>query len=175
MNHYKASFRWRIRINKQQIRLKKIYHGSVMRSHNMLITIHYINDIMTTMASQITSITVVYSRVYSDADQRKHQSSAPLAFVWGTHRNRWIPRTNGQWRGNVSIWWRHHAESFISLVVHITGIHSWAVHYPFSRYIVDRLSTDGIFSHFYFLSQDMDRLASFLIVLLIRYRYFENV
>ena len=21
---------------------------------------------------------------------------------------RWIPRTNGQWRGNVSIWWRHH-------------------------------------------------------------------
>ena len=30
---------------------------------------------MTTMASQITSLTVVYSMVYSDADQRKHQSS----------------------------------------------------------------------------------------------------
>ena len=38
---------------------------------------------MTTMASQITSLTVVYSTVYSDADQRKHQSSASLAFVWG--------------------------------------------------------------------------------------------
>ena len=28
----------------------------------------------------------VYSTVYSDADQRKHQSSALLAFVWGIHR-----------------------------------------------------------------------------------------
>ena len=32
--------------------------------------------------SQITTLTFVYSTVYSDADQRKHQSSAPLAFVW---------------------------------------------------------------------------------------------
>ena len=38
------------------------------------------------MASQITSPTVVYSTIYSDADQRKHQSSASLAFVWGIHR-----------------------------------------------------------------------------------------
>ena len=30
--------------------------------------------------------TIVYSTVYSDADQRKHQSSASLAFVWGIHR-----------------------------------------------------------------------------------------
>ena len=36
---------------------------------------------MGTMASQITSFTIVYSTVYSDAHQRKHQSSAPLAFV----------------------------------------------------------------------------------------------
>ena len=55
---------------------------------------------MTTMASQITSLTVVYSTVYSDADQRKHQSSASLAFVWGIHRDRWIPRTKGQLSGN---------------------------------------------------------------------------
>ena len=59
----------------------------------------YIDVIMTTMASQITSLTVVYSTVYSDADQRKHQSSASLAFVWGIHRDRWIPRTKGQLRG----------------------------------------------------------------------------
>ena len=52
------------------------------------VTIHYIDVIMTTMASQITSLTVVYSTVYSDADQRKHQSSASLAFVWGIHRDR---------------------------------------------------------------------------------------
>ena len=41
---------------------------------------------MTTMASQITSLTVVYSTVYSDTDQRKHQSSASLAFVRRIHR-----------------------------------------------------------------------------------------
>ena len=41
---------------------------------------------MDTIASLITSLTVVYSIVYSDADQRKHQSSASLAFVWGILR-----------------------------------------------------------------------------------------
>ena len=61
--------------------------------------IHYNDVIMTTMASQTTSLTVVYSTVYSDADQRKHQSSASLAFVWGIYRDRWIPRTKGQLRG----------------------------------------------------------------------------
>ena len=60
---------------------------------------HYNDVIMTTMASQFTSLTVVYSTVYSDADQRKYQSSASLAFVWGIHRDRWIPRTKGQLRG----------------------------------------------------------------------------
>ena len=54
---------------------------------------------MTTMASEITSLTVVYSTVYSDTDQRKHQSSVSLAFVWEIHRDRWIPRTKGQLRG----------------------------------------------------------------------------
>ena len=38
------------------------------------------------MASQITSLTIVYSTVYPGADQRKHQSSASLAFVRGFHR-----------------------------------------------------------------------------------------
>ena len=74
-------------------------------SNNGLVPVRYkvitsANDvIMTTMASRITSLTVVYSTVYSDADQRKHQSSASLAFVWGIHRDRWIPRTKGQLRG----------------------------------------------------------------------------
>ena len=38
------------------------------------------------MASQITSLTTVYSNVYSGADQMKYQSSAWLAFVRGIHR-----------------------------------------------------------------------------------------
>ena len=41
---------------------------------------------MGAMAPQITSCMIVYSIVYSDADQRKHQSSTSLAFVQGIHR-----------------------------------------------------------------------------------------
>ena len=41
---------------------------------------------MSVMASQIISLTIVYWIVYSGADQRKHQSSASLAFVRGIHR-----------------------------------------------------------------------------------------
>ena len=44
---------------------------------------HYSDVIMGTMASQITSLTIVYLTVY--ADQRKHQSSTSLAFVHGIH------------------------------------------------------------------------------------------
>ena len=47
---------------------------------------HYTDVIMGTMASQITSLTIVYSTVYSDADHREHQCSASLAFVRGIHR-----------------------------------------------------------------------------------------
>ena len=48
---------------------------------------HYNDVIMGPMASQITSLTVVYSTVYSGTDQRKHQSSTSLAFVRGIHRS----------------------------------------------------------------------------------------
>ena len=47
---------------------------------------HYGDVTMGMIASQITSLTIVYSTVYSGTDQRKHQSSASLAFVWGIHR-----------------------------------------------------------------------------------------
>ena len=43
--------------------------------------IHYNEVIMGAIASQITSLTIGYSAVYSDADQRKHQSSASPALV----------------------------------------------------------------------------------------------
>ena len=41
---------------------------------------------MSAMASQITSLNIVYLTVYSGADQRKQQSSASLAFVREIHR-----------------------------------------------------------------------------------------
>ena len=49
--------------------------------------IHYSDVIMGAMASQITSLTIVYTTVYSGADQRNHQSSVSLAFVRGIHRS----------------------------------------------------------------------------------------
>ena len=50
---------------------------------------HYNDVIMDSIASQITGLTIIYSVVYSGADQRKHQSSASLAFVRGIHPNKW--------------------------------------------------------------------------------------
>ena len=51
-----------------------------------IVICHYDDVIMDTIASQITSLAIVYSIVYSSAVQRKHQSSASLAFVRVIHR-----------------------------------------------------------------------------------------
>ena len=55
------------------------------------VSIHFLCDhssgvIMSVMASPITGVSIVYSIVCSDADERKHQSSSSLAFVRGIHR-----------------------------------------------------------------------------------------
>ena len=60
---------------------------------------------MGSMESQITSLPIVYSAVYSGADQGKHQSSASLAFVRGITRN--FPAQIASNAENISIWWRH--------------------------------------------------------------------
>ena len=59
-----------------------VHYGDRLVTHG----VHYDDVIMGAMASRITSLTIVYSTVYSDAHQRKHQSSASLAFVWEIHR-----------------------------------------------------------------------------------------
>ena len=56
---------------------------------------HYNDVIMGAIASQIISLTIIYSIVYSDVDQRKHQSSASLAFVQGIHR--WPVNSPHKW------------------------------------------------------------------------------
>ena len=58
--------------------------------------LHYNDDIMSAMAFQITSVSIVYSAVCSGADQRKHQSSATLALVREIHRWPVKSRTKGQ-------------------------------------------------------------------------------
>ena len=47
---------------------------------------HYNDVIMVSMSSKLTSLTIVYTTVYSETDQRKHQSFASLAFVREIHR-----------------------------------------------------------------------------------------
>ena len=59
---------------------------NIRRSPSKILPLHYGDVIMGAIASQITSLTIIYSTVYSGADQRKHQRSASLAFVWGIHR-----------------------------------------------------------------------------------------
>ena len=72
--------------------------------------VNYSGVIMGVIASQITSLTIVYSAVYSGADQRKHQSSASLAFVRGIHRwpgnspHKW-PVTRKMFRFDYVIMW----------------------------------------------------------------------
>ena len=63
---------------------------------NMHTIMHYNDIIMGTMAYQITSLTIVYSIVYSGVDQRKHQSFVSLALCGEFTGDRWIPRTNSQ-------------------------------------------------------------------------------
>ena len=74
------------------------WNPSLWKTRAHFSCIHYNDVIMGMIVSQITSLTIVYSTVYSDADQRKHQSSASLAFVPPGEftGDRWIPCTNGQ-------------------------------------------------------------------------------
>ena len=56
---------------------------------------HYCDVIMGTMVSQITSLAIVYSTFYTNADQIKHQSSASLTFLRGIHR--WPVNSPHKW------------------------------------------------------------------------------
>ena len=72
---------------------------------------HYCGVIKGAMASQITSLAIVYLSVHSGADQGKHRSSASLAFVWGIHRwpvnspHKW-PETRKMFPFDDVIMWR---------------------------------------------------------------------
>ena len=66
------------------------YHITVIKQ-----IMHYNDVIMGAIASQITSLTIVYSTVYSDADQRKQQSSGSLAFVRVIHQ--WSVNSPHKW------------------------------------------------------------------------------
>ena len=88
------------------LHITKLLHHQVIQVYFK----HYSDVIMSTIASQITGVSIVCSSVCSGVDQRKHQSSASLAFVRGSFNAGAI---NAE---NVSIWWRHH-EIFLMYVL----------------------------------------------------------
>ena len=96
---YHASLWWKIIVEGNVFLPVWANVGHLSWHHMVPLDHHYTDVIMTAMASQITSLTVVYSIVYSGADHRNNQSPASLAFVRGIHRDWWIPRTKGQLRG----------------------------------------------------------------------------
>ena len=103
---------------------------------------------MGAIASQITSLTIVYLTVYSDADQRKHQSSASLAFVWpvtrkmfpfddvimvGEPRHDIGRRFHGPWHKLLAVHGTNHAATQM-----FTGILTW--HFLFWSSIQNHLT-----------------------------------
>ena len=127
------------------------YFGSSLL--NSCWSYHYCHVIVGAVASQITSLTIVYSTAYSDADQRKHQSSASLAFVRGIYRGpvnspyKWLV-TRKMFPFDDVIMWRHSSWSTLAHVVvchlpelshnlnHVdvlskvfSGVHMWAFLY----------------------------------------------
>ena len=56
---------------------------------------HYSDVTMDTMASHITSLTIIYLTVIDAEIKKKHQSPASLAFVWGIHR--WPVNSPHKW------------------------------------------------------------------------------
>ena len=71
--------------------------------NNVPVMHHYCDVIMGVIVSQITSLMIVYSTIYSSADQRKHQSSTSLAFVWGIRRWPVNSPHKGQWSGALML------------------------------------------------------------------------
>ena len=67
---------------------------------------------MSAMASQITSLTIAYSTVYSGADQGKYQSTASLAFVGNSLVTCEFRAQRDSTAEKVSIWWRHNMSTW---------------------------------------------------------------
>ena len=81
--------------------------------------IHYSDVIMGAIASQITSLTIVYTTVYSDADQRKYQAPRHWSLCGE------FPAQMASNAENVSIWWRHHESNCDDLPVPLFVAGRW--------------------------------------------------
>ena len=84
---------------------------------------YYSDAIMNALAALINGVPIVYTTVCSGADDRKHQSSASLAFVWGIHwwpvnssHKRWVTQKRFLSDNVIMAWWRHQMETFSALL-----------------------------------------------------------
>ena len=86
---------------------------------------HYDDVIMGAMASQITSLTIVYSKVYSDADKKTTSKLRVNGLCAGNSPGTGeFPAQMASNAENVSIWWRHHVVStLLELTVSMLPVH----------------------------------------------------
>ena len=77
-----------------------------------LMQAYYSDVIMGAMVSQVPSLASVYSTVYSDADQRKHQKLRVTGLCEGNSSvTGEFPVQRASNAENVSVWWRHHGDN----------------------------------------------------------------
>ena len=111
---------------------------------------HYNDVIMSAMTSQITGVSIVHLTVCSGADQRKHQSSASLAFVRGLHT--WP--VNSPHKGPVTRKMFPFDDVIMSTLVLVTAwCHQPTSHY-LSQYWPRSMMTYGVTRPQYVKSQD---------------------
>ena len=79
---------------------------------------------MGAIASQITSRTIVYSTVYSDAKKTSKLRVTGL-FVGNYPGTGEFPAQMASNAENVSIWWRHHVHGFVSTASYFQHYHFW--------------------------------------------------
>ena len=78
---------------------KNLNRQQYMHMKNLFYIYHCNGVIKGAIASQITSLTIVYSSVYSDADKKNIKFPRHWPLCREFTGDRWIPRINGQLRG----------------------------------------------------------------------------
>ena len=141
------------------IRQSRIFKPDLQVKFPSMMSNHYNGAIMSVMASQITSASIVYSTVYSGADQRTHQSSAWLAFVRGIHRwpvnsphKRPVTRKMFPFDdimlcvflvrcGLMLVICTHNLQGYFACNIPISQIHNAPLHYPTIHHIRREIGT----------------------------------
>ena len=111
---YHMTWEFYLMRNSNHTFLGPAYNGYLRLWLGCVITYHYDDVIMGTMASQITSLTIVYLTVYSGSDKKKTSKLHVTGLCVGNSPvTGEFPAQMASNTENVSIWWRHHAIVFV--------------------------------------------------------------